>query len=34
MKGGQCSVDYIGLASGNTMKHPKERLESLKRSVQ
>lgn len=34
MKSGQCSVDYIGLASGNTMKHPKERLESLKRSVQ
>ena len=34
MKGGQCSVDYIGVASENTMKHPKERLESLKRSVQ
>jgi hypothetical protein len=34
MKSGHCSVEYIGLASGNTMKHPKERLESLKRSVQ
>ena len=34
MKSGHCSVEYVGLASGNTMKHPKERLESLKRSVQ
>jgi len=30
MKGGQCSVNYIGLATGNTMKHPKEKLDSLK----
>lgn len=34
MSNNQCSVEYIGLASGNTMKHPMGRLESLKRSVQ
>jgi hypothetical protein len=34
MKGGSCSVEYIGLATGNTMKHPMDKIESLKRSVQ
>jgi hypothetical protein len=30
MKAGVCTVEYIGLATGNTMRHPKERLDSLK----
>lgn len=34
MKSGYCSVEYIGLATGNTMKHPMDKLQSLKRSVQ
>jgi hypothetical protein len=34
MYGGKASVNYIGLASGITMKHPIDKLESLKRGVQ
>lgn len=34
MQGGQCSVDYIGLASGNSQKHPMTKLDSLKWGVQ
>lgn len=30
MRSGQCTVDYIGLASGNTHRHPMEKLDSLK----
>lgn len=31
MRGGQCTVRYIGRASGNVMRHPMEKLDSLKR---
>lgn len=31
MRGGQCVVRYIGRASGNTMRHPMDKLDSLKR---
>lgn len=30
MQGGQCSVEYIGLAAGNVQKHPMTKLDSLK----
>lgn len=30
MKSRVCTVDYIGLASGNSQKHPMEKLQSLK----
>jgi hypothetical protein len=30
MKARVCTVDYIGLASGNSQKHPMEKLQSLK----
>ena len=30
MRAGVCTVNYIGLATGNTMRHPKEKLDSLK----
>lgn len=30
MRGGQCTVKYIGLASRNSQRHPKEKLDSLK----
>lgn len=30
MRGGKCTVEYIGLASGKTQKHPMEKLDSLK----
>ena len=30
MFGGKCTVNYIGLASGNSQKHPMEKLDSLK----
>lgn len=31
MRGGKCSVDYLGLAAGNSSQHPMEKLESIKR---
>ncbi|QFG12235.1 Hypothetical Protein OBI_RACECAR_108 [Arthrobacter phage Racecar] len=34
VKSGYCSVEYIGLGTGNTMKHAMGKLQSLKRSVQ
>lgn len=34
VKSGQCSVEYVGLGTGNTMKHAMGKLQSLKRSVQ
>jgi hypothetical protein len=30
MRGGVCTVDYIGLASGSNQRHPMEKLDSLK----
>lgn len=30
MRSGQCTVDYIGLASGTSQRHPMEKLDSLK----
>lgn len=30
MRGGQCTVSYIGLASRSSHRHPKEKLDSLK----
>lgn len=30
MRGGQCTVKYLGLASRNSHRHPKEKLDSLK----
>lgn len=30
MSGGNCTVNYIGLATGNSQKHPMEKLDSLK----
>lgn len=30
MRGGQCTVKYLGLAAGNTQPHPMENLDSLK----
>jgi hypothetical protein len=34
MKGGHCTVEYIGLAAGNSQKHPMSKLDSLKWGVQ
>ena len=34
MTSGICTVEYIGLSAGNSMRHPMEKLESLKRGVQ
>lgn len=30
MRGGICTVKYYGLATGNTMRHPMDKLESIK----
>lgn len=33
VRGYQCSIEYTGLATGNSIKHPTEKLQSLKRGV-